>query len=375
MKTKSSANLIAVAVGLMAFCAQVQAVSPAPDGCYPNFTTAEGCNALNFLATGAGNTGLGWYSLFSDTDGGYNTGVGGGALALNNAYSNTAVGAGAMLLNTIGFANAAVGTDALLYNDSGDGNAVVGTQALLYNDSGDINTAVGTEALFFNISGDNNTAVGVEALFNTTGSGNIGIGAEAGFNMTASDNVITIGSPGDSDLFTASNRTYIGNIRGVGVGNSDGIPVLIDSDGQLGTFDLSRRFMTDIKPIDQTSEAILALKPVTFHYKNADTKEAASMPQFGLIAEDVVEVNPDLAVCGANGAPMSVRYDAVNVMLLNEFLKEHAKVEKQQATIAQLKKEIDAVVAHSKEQDSQIQSVRNQVQMSCPGTRVVVSDR
>ena len=178
--------------------------------------------------------------------------------------------------------------------------------------------------------------------------------------------------------FTASDRCFIGNIRGVTVGNLDGINVIVDSDGQLGTSNSSRRFKKDIKRMDQTSEVILALKPVTFHYKNADTKKAENTPQFGLIAEDVAEVNPDLVVLDAEGEPLTVRYDAVNAMLLNEFLKEHKKVEEQQtnitqldskmanqaATIAQQQKGIETLTAQLKEQAGQIQRVSAQLKLN-----------
>jgi hypothetical protein len=175
--------------------------------------------------------------------------------------------------------------------------------ALLTNVDGSSNTAVGAAALRENISGINNQAFGRGALRNTTGSSNIGIGREAGANQTSGDNVISIGSLGDATAFDVSNRCYIGNIRGATVGNLDGINVIVDSDGQLGTSNSSRRFKKDIKPMDQTSEVILALKPVTFHYKNADTKKAGDMPQFGLIAEDVAEVNSDL-VCATSTASL-----------------------------------------------------------------------
>jgi hypothetical protein len=203
--------------------------------------------------------------------------------------------------------------------------------------------------------------------------------------MTTADNVISIGSPGDGTAFTASDRCFIGNIRGVTVGNGDGINVIVDSDGQLGTSNSSRRFKKDIKPMDQTSEAILALKPVTFHYKNQDTKKAENTPQFGLIAEDVAEANPDLVVRDADGKPFTVRYDAVNAMLLNEFLKEHKKVEEQQtnitqlnskmakqaAIIAQQQKGMELLTAQLKEQAAQIQKVSAQLEVSKPAAQVV----
>ena len=179
------------------------------------------------------------------------------------------------------------------------------------------------------------------------------------------------------DAENFSNRCYIDNIRGVTVGNFDGIAVLIDSDGQLGTSNSSRRFKEDIKPMDQTSQAVLALKPVTFHYKNGDTKKAGGTPQYGLIAEEVADVNPDLIVRDAEGQPLSVRYDAVNAMLLNEFLKEHRRVEEQQATIGQLKsnaakqeatiselkKDLGVLTAQLKKQAAQIQKVSAQIEV------------
>jgi uncharacterized coiled-coil protein SlyX len=165
--------------------------------------------------------------------------------------------------------------------------------------------------------------------------------------------------------------------------------VIVDSDGQLGTSNSSRRFKKDIKPMDQTSEVILALKPVTFHYKNADTKKAENTPQFGLIAEDVAEVNPDLVVRDADGQPLTVRYDAVNAMLLNEFLKEHKKVEEQKTNITQLnakmanqaalmaqqQKGMELLTAQLKEQAAQIQKVSAQLEMSKPAQQVVTYEQ
>jgi uncharacterized coiled-coil protein SlyX len=174
------------------------------------------------------------------------------------------------------------------------------------------------------------------------------------------------------------------------VGNVDGIPVIVDSDGQLGTSNSSARFKKDIKPMDhKVSEAILALNPVTFHYKKPDTKKAENTPQFGLIAEEVAEVNPDLVVCDANGEPLTVRYDAVNLMLLNEFLKEHKKVEEQQtnitnlnskvadqaAIIAQQQKGMEALTAQLKEQATQIQKVSAQLELRAPARQTVLNDQ
>ena len=434
--------LVALFVGCFAFSPGAQAVCQ--DGCNNSlFNTFQGDDALIFNTTGAGNTALGWRSLFANTDGSFNTGVGGGALVLNNGSSNTAVGAAASLLNTTGAQNTAVGTDAMVFNDSGDNNAALGAFALFNSVSGDDNTAVGDEALEFNVSGVTNAALGTFAAQNntasfntavggfalrdnvdgtrntavgagametadggsdntavgelagislTTGSGNTFIGKSAGATPPSSgdyNNTILLGILGDDDAIDPDGRAYIGNVRDVTTGNFDAIAVVIDSTGQLGTVSSSRRFKKDIKPIDQTSEAILALKPVTFHYKNGDTKKAKEMPQFGLIAEDVAAVNPDLIVRDKKGEIYSVRYDAVNVMLLNEFLKQHKKVEQQQtnitqlnsklasqaAIIAQQQKGTEVLTAQLKEQAAQIQKVSTQLEMTKPATRTVAIDR
>jgi hypothetical protein len=366
-------------------------VVPAPDGGYAGGNTAEGQNALLSLTTGTFNTGIGIFSVLSVTDGNFCTGVGAGTLLANTADNNTATGAGALLSNTVGEENTANGTFALFNNTEGSQNAAIGVNALVSNSDGAFNTATGHSALFSNTNGSSNTAIGQSALFDnttgdsnvaigfialssSTGSNNIGLGAGAGFNVTSADNVICIGALGDN----VSNRCYIGHIRGATVGNGDGINVIVDSNGQLGTSNSSRRFKKDIKPMDQTSEAILALKPVTFHYKNLDTKKAENTPQFGLIAEDVAEVNPDLVVRDADGKPFTVRYDAVNAMLLNEFLKEHKKVEEQsykmreqEATIAELKSGMKTVAATVKEQAAQIQKVSARISASKPAPQVV----
>jgi len=385
---------------------QVESAPDTPDpGPLPATNTGDGHLALAGLTTGAYNSAFGIYSLLSLTDGNFCTAAGAGALLSNTTSENTAVGAGALLNNTTGGSNTATGAFALLSNVTGventavgrdallnstaSDNTAVGLLALLMNVDGSSNTAVGAAALRDNVSGTNNQAFGRGALRNTTGSSNIGIGREAGANQTSGDNVISIGSPGDATAFDVSDRCYIGNIRGVLVGNLDGINVIVDSDGQLGTTNSSRRFKKDIKPMDQTSEAILALKPVTFHYKNSDTKKAGDTPQFGLIAEDVAEVNSDLVVRDADGQPLTVRYDAVNAMLLNEFLKEHNKVEEQQTNITQLnakmanqaaliarqQKGMELLAAQIKEQAAQIQKVSAQLEMSKPAQQVVTYEQ
>src|SRR6266516_3930717 len=360
MKHRSNLTIFTMILSVLAclaFLPQIKAapqVVPAPDGCYPGFTTAEGCNALQSLTTGAGNTGVGWYSLFLDTTGSFNTGVGAGTLVLNTGESNTAVGTTALLLNTIGISNTAVGRGAMVLNDTGSENTAVGVAALPALTTGSFNTAIG----------------GIAGFGLTSGSFNIMIGDIAGGLITTQSNTISIGAGGG----TVSNATWIGHIRGVTTVNNDAVTVVIDSAGQLGTMSSSGRFKKDIKQMDKASEAILALKPVTFHYKSDNTNR----PEFGLIAEEVAKVNPNLVVRDQDGQIYTVRYEAVNAMLLNEFLKEHKKVEEQQASIADLKstvasqqKEMQVLTAQLKEQGAQIQKVSAKVEASKPAPQMV----
>ena len=319
---------------------QAQAVSPAPDGGYPGFTTAEGDNALFSLTSGAGNTAVGWFSLKSVTTGSFNTGVGAGTLVLNTGDSNTATGAAALLLNTTGAQNTANGTATLVSNSTGFDNTAVGFQALNSNTTGTGNTATGDSAL----------------SNNTTGTFNIALGDGAGAGVNTASGVICIGARG-ADL---SNSCYVGEIFGQPVDPATAVPVFVDTNGKLGTAFSSRRFKHDIKPMDKASESLLALKPVTFHYKS-DTKDT---PQFGLIAEDVAAVNPDLVVRDKNGDVYTVRYDQVNAMLLNEFLKAHRRMEEQD-------KRIEDLTAQLKQQAAQIQKVSAQLEASKPAPQVV----
>ena len=238
---KQKAILIAIlpVLACFAFLPRAQGqLSPPPDGCFPNFTTAEGCDALSSLTTGAGNTGLGWRSLFLDTTGSFNTGVGGGALSLNNADSNTAVGAAALLLNTTGTQNTAVGTDTLVFNDSGDANTGMGYFSLMDNTTGGSNTAIGSEALTANTTGSNNTAIGNSALqSNLTNTDHVAIGSGAGSGITSVDNNIIIGHhSGVHSVFgQESDRCFIDNIFGAPVSAATAATVMVDSDGRLGT--------------------------------------------------------------------------------------------------------------------------------------------
>ena len=541
-----------------------RAVNPLPDGCYPNFTTAEGCKALQSLTTGVANTGIGWYSLFGTRTGSYNTAVGAGALDLNTADANTAVGVAALLLNTTGTNNTATGAGALVSNDSGEGNTAtgafalysntdgqfntangeftlyfntsgerntavgdsalylntegsrntaVGNPALLNNTTGDDNTAIGASSLFSNTTGtanvavgtgallangtvDNNTAVGFQALThntgsvagfsensamgskalfsnttgygntatgafalqsnttgarntanginalfantngdeniaigsyalsaNTAGSSNVAIGFQAadsnssGFGNTAigyhalrsntGDQSIAIGESAGSSLTTGNGNIDIGNIGAAGdsgtirigdfhqrtfIAGISGAPVIggttvfIKSDGQLGTVVSSARFKDEIRPIDEASEVLFALRPVAFRYKKEIDSER--IPQFGLVAEEVDKVDPALVLHDTKGQPYTVRYEQVNAMLLNEFLKEHKTVQqheatitqlqtdaaKQKATIVELKKMIESLVTRVSEHDARIQNATMKVELSRSSLRNVASD-
>ena len=409
IRLKKAAQVFLLALACFGLLPTTRAVSPPPDGGYPNFTTAEGTNALQSLTTGSANTAVGWYSLFSSADASFNTGVGAGTLTLNTGDSNTAVGTVALLLNTTGTANTAIGTDAMVYNDTGSGNTAVGNGALFSNTTGNDNTVVGAGAFFSNTTGYENTAVGVsalasnttggnntangigalqnntsgyyntahgdfallsnttgigntangysalsfnttssyntangyEALYNSTGSGNIGLGAFVGTNVTTANNVICIGSDGNNE----DNSCYIGNI--FGATSANGVAVLVNSNGRLGTMTSSARFKDQIKPMNNASEALFALKPVVFRYKKEIDPDRT--PQLGLVAEDVEKVNRDLVVRDKEGKPCSVRYDQVNAMLLNEFLKEHRKVE-------QLEKQVEALTAGLQKVSAQLEA-------------------
>jgi len=356
-----------------------------------DFNMAIGTEALRDN-NGTFNLAIGFRVGFMNTTGGHLTGIGAAAMRNNTTASdNTAIGANALRENTISEANVAVGDNALSsYNGLNPGidgfNTALGSIALTALTEGFQNTVVGRRALQFVTTGNNNVAVGWRTGDGiTTGSGNTFIGTQAGFTPPSSgtyNNTILLGITGDSNAVNPDGRCYIGHIRGVVPGNGagDSVPVIIDTDGNLGTAPSSRRFKKDIKPMDhEISEAVLALKPVTFHYKNQDTK-AQDRPQFGLIAEEVAKVNPDLVARDNDGKIYTVRYDAVNVMLLNEFLKEHKKVEEQQASIADLKstvavqqKEMQVLTVQLKEQAAQIQKVSAQLEASKPAPKVVAN--
>jgi Chaperone of endosialidase len=382
---------ILLALGCFALCPRAQAVTPAPDGGYRNRNTAEGTNALFSLTTGADDTAIGFQALFYNASGHNNTAIGSGALFHNTTgHENTATGALALGVNAIGVSNTATGFQALSFNTTGNDNTAIGSDALAFSTSGHNNTAIGSETLSHNTTGhdntatglgalggntigDDNTAIGVNALLrNTFGHDNTAIGKNAGDNQTTGSNNVYIGA-GINGIAGESNACRIASIFGQTA--ASGSAVFITSGNKLGTMTSSVRFKDEIKPMDKASEAILALKPVTFRYKKE--VDPAGTFQFGLVAEEVEKVNPNLVVRGKDGKPYSVRYEAVNAMLLNEFLKEHHKVEeqeagmrqlkstvsKQEAIIAQQQQGMEALTARLNEQAAQIQKVSTRIDL------------
>jgi Chaperone of endosialidase len=445
-KTTTPPLLIALLLVCFGLAPMAQAVGPDTDGTIPGsnngegtgvlvsrtggiWNTGTGFEALNHLTSGNQNTATGLRALFSDINGGFNTATGvlslfsntGGffnsatgaySLANNtignyntaNGYgslyynieglANTANGYAALYRNTTGGVNTADGAFALFSNTTGDDNTAIGGSALESNTTGAFNTAngvgalgnnitgganvaIGSQALESNITGFQNTAVGAAALFNNTaGTANIALGVNAGIGVTTVDNVICIGADGEN----VSNSCYIGNI--FNATSSGGTAVFINSNGRLGTATSSRRFKEEVKRMEGASEALYALKPVTFRYKKGIDPQG--IPQFGLVAEEVEVVNPDLVVRDKEGKVNTVRYEAVNAMLLNEFLKEHRKVEEQQALIAELKSTVaqqqKSFQSKLAEQETQIEALASglrkvtaQVEMSQPAQKVVTS--
>ena len=344
------------------------------------FNTAIGEGALSSNTTASNNTASGFQALSFNTTGSNNTANGVNALFDNNADNNTGTGGNALSSNTTGTQNTATGVDALESNKIGNYNTATGVLALNHNTSGSNNVASGVNALYTNQRGRDNTAEGFQALKNNTGSSNIAMGSSAGVNLTTGSNNIDIGNQGvagDSNTirigghtpnFGFQTATFIAGIHGVAV---TGSAVVVNSSGQLGTAPSSERFKEAIKPMDKASEAILALKPVTFRYKQE--LDPNGIPQFGLIAEEVEKINPDLVVRGEDGKIMTARYEAVNAMLLNEFLKEHRTVQelrelaaKQQALAAQQQKQIEALTAT-------VQKVSDQVALGKPAPQLVAN--
>jgi hypothetical protein len=322
--------------------------------------TAVGLNALaNNNSTY--NTATGWQALFHNTNGYSNSAFGRSALEANIVgHENTAMGQNALLLNQFGNNNTAIGQATLQGNFASD-NTALGWHALIGNSGGPANTAVGKDALANNAGGTGSVAVGWQALSNSSGDNNIGIGVNAGSGVTTRSNIICIGA-NVAGTNNWPDTCYIGNIYG---GLATMRAVYIDSDNSLGTLQSTRRVKDDIKPMDKASEAVLSLKPVTFRYKKKIDRTHTR--QFGLVAEDVAEVSADLVTLDRDGKPETVRYEAVNAMLLNEFLKEHRKVEKLEAAVVQQQKQIKALTAG-------LQKVSARVDMSKPAPQTVATN-
>ena len=385
---------ILLVLGCFSLSPTARAVTPAPDGGYRNQNTAEGKDALFSLTTGADNTAIGFNALHSLTTGSEATATGSLALFNDTTGFNTAYGFKALYSNTDGFANTAIGRNAMLNHTTGDHNTATGGAALLFNTDGTGNTATGRAAMgfgttgsrdtatgwqtLFNNTGDDNTADGAFALYsNTIGNNNTALGRNAGINLTTGDLNIDIGNEGVADeantirIGTSGDqtRTFIAGISGAAVA---GAAVKVNANGQLGVAPSSERFKDEIKPMDKASEAILALKPVSFRYKHEVDPEGT--PQFGLVAEEVEKVNPALVTRDAQGKVYTVRYEAVNAMLLNEFLKQHRNVQELEATVAQQQKDIKALNTSLREQASQIQKVSARLEVSKPAPQMVINN-
>ena len=347
-----------------AFLPHMQAapqVAPPPDGCYPGFTTAEGCNALQHLGAGAGNTGVGWYSLFFAGDANYNTGVGAGTLVLTTtgADSNTAVGTAAMLLNTTGYENVAVGTNALVYNDSGFRNTAVGAFSLTNNIDGSFNTALGRCSLSGNIHASNNAAMGFLALFSNDSSGNgtaafnTAVGTNALMNNIDGDYITALGANAGTDSGIVRNNIYIGDAGASGDENVIAIGAIAAS----GT--------------DYTDTFIGGIYGASV---NVGTAAAVYVDTDGHLGTVLV---------GASGKPAAPRVRrgkaAQPQAMLNRKVEklqvttaqQQKQIGQQQKQISQQQKQIEVLVAQLKEQAAQIQKVSAQLEASKPAPQVV----
>jgi hypothetical protein len=399
IQLKRTPPLITLALLCFAFLPQIQAVPnalppPTPDGCYPGFTTAEGCNALANLTTGAGNTGVGWYALFFAGASNFNTGLGAGTLVLNTADSNTAVGAAALLLNNTGPMNTAVGTDALVHNDTGDSNTAVGAFALFTNAGAGIsNNAIGRDALFNNTTGSFNEAIGVNALgANTTSNQNIAIGDDAMFAYTgpgtAAGGNTAVGGGALSGLTTGTLNTALGIGAGSGISDGESNNIYIGDTGFAG---------------DTNFIAIGALAATGTPYANCFIGGIATQTQVtdgATVCEVSVRLadgrlgidcthpsNPGSAPQGAprgNSAATVPRSAPPQPPARTQFQAMNDKVEKLQATVAQQQKQIETLTAQLKEeaaqftarlkeQAAQIQKVTAQLELNKPAPKTVLN--
>jgi hypothetical protein len=319
-----------------------------------SYNSAFGASALNDNQTGERNTADGWGALQMNVVGTKNTATGAVALYNNTGNYNTADGYGALYLNQGGSSNTAIGITALLSDTNGSSNTAAGAYAL-YSSNGNYNTATGAYALYYNIDGSSNTAIGDSALYNVTGSSNVGVGSLAGADLTSGSNNIDIGSQGAP---TDSGITRIGTsglqeetfISGIVNSKITGSAVYVTAGGQLGVLASSERYKTSIAPIGSTSEKLEQLRPVSFHLKNDPQGEV----QYGLIAEEVAKVYPELVIRGESGTIEGVRYDELAPLLLNEFQEQQKRIAAQDATIK-------AQFAQNDQQGAELREIRAQL--------------
>lgn len=367
-------------------------VNPTPSDAYGN--TAGGSNALlNTVVPGQMNTAFGYYALFSSSTGAGNTAAGANALFLNDTgnantatgvsalnsnktgSNNTAAGAYALCNNSSGSQNTADGFSALSSNTGGNFNTASGYVALGSNKTGNNNTAAGANALLFNTSGSENTASGVGALFNNTtgarntalgrnalrnsatGNSNLALGYGAGSQLTSGGENIYLGHPGAAResktlrLGKAQTRTFVAGVAAAAVA---GNAVYVTKNGQLGIKASSARYKTDIAPLGERSDSLHQLRPVTFRYK----EEPGGLPEYGLIAEEVAAVYPELVTRDARGVVVGVRYEALIPLLLNELQQQQRLLEAQALQISAQAERIDAVLGQLAELSAQNESLR-----------------
>jgi len=335
--------------------------------------TATGNGDLYYNVSGSYNTADGNIALYHNITGSYNTGIGSGALFDNTSgTNNTGVGSGTLATNTTGHSNTANGSYALYANTTGYSNTATGYLALYSNSIGLANVAVGPAALYSNFSGDSNVALGISAGYQITGSNNIVLGPEAGYYLTSGSANIVIGNLGAaSDTETIrigtvgrQSQTFIAGINGVGV--SGAVPVYINSSGQLGTVTSSQRFKYDIHNIGSTSDKLMDLRPVTFRYKEA-ADDGSHPLQYGLIAEEVAKVYPDLVQYDKQGKPFTVYYHLLTPIMLDQLQKAHRQLEAQRTELDSLKTIVQNTSSAAQTQNaglqSQVTSLQHTVQL------------
>jgi hypothetical protein len=296
----------------------------------------------------------GYFAAPTDSAAGANTALGYQSLQANTAGTgNTANGYQALESNSVGIANTASGSQSLQANTSGTANTASGFQALEANVSGQGNTAFGFQALSGNLMGVNNTAIGGNTLLAATGNYNVALGFNAGSNLGAGSNNILIGNPGTPEdgmgnavirIGYLQSRTFIDGIRGKTTGSADAVPVVIDSNGQLGTVNSSGRFKEDIQDMAGASSGLLRLRPVTYRYKQPYA-DGSKPIDYGLIAEEVAGVYPDLVVRGADGLIETIQYQKLTPMLVNELQKQSAQGRTQGQIIQLQQQEIEKMAA------------------------------